>query len=195
MAWCRQATSHYLSQCGPRSLSPYDVTRPQWVKSWSCCPMRCCHNLHSPYLSHDDVIKWKYFLHYWPFVWGIHRSSVNSAHKGQWRRALIFYLRLNKQFSKQSWGWWYEKPSRSFDVIVMCYKMLNLHREWLWALITMKKELWLFDIDLICEILHFGHWLANSWSWETQELKKNIHKSSKLTGAVFYHLMCSVFSG
>ena len=31
MAWCRQATSHYLSQCWPRSLSPYDVTRPQWV--------------------------------------------------------------------------------------------------------------------------------------------------------------------
>ena len=32
MAWCRQATSHYLSQCWPRSLSPYGVTRPQWVK-------------------------------------------------------------------------------------------------------------------------------------------------------------------
>ena len=23
MAWCRQATSHYLSQCWPRSMSPY----------------------------------------------------------------------------------------------------------------------------------------------------------------------------
>ena len=32
MAWWRQATSHYLSQCWPRSLSPYGVTRPQWVK-------------------------------------------------------------------------------------------------------------------------------------------------------------------
>ena len=31
MAWCRQATSHYLSQCCPRSMSPYGVTRPQWV--------------------------------------------------------------------------------------------------------------------------------------------------------------------
>ena len=31
MAWCRQATSHYLSQCWPRSLSPLGVTRPQWV--------------------------------------------------------------------------------------------------------------------------------------------------------------------
>ena len=32
MAWCHRATSHYLSQCWPRSLSPYGVTRPQWVK-------------------------------------------------------------------------------------------------------------------------------------------------------------------
>ena len=23
---------------------------------------------------YDDVIKWKHFPHYWPFVWGIHRS-------------------------------------------------------------------------------------------------------------------------
>ena len=35
MAWCHQATSHYLSQCWPRSLWPYDVTRPQWVKTSS----------------------------------------------------------------------------------------------------------------------------------------------------------------
>ena len=26
-----QATSHYLSQCYPRSLSPYGGTRPEWV--------------------------------------------------------------------------------------------------------------------------------------------------------------------
>ena len=31
MAWCRQAPSHYLSQCWPRSVSPNGVTRPQWV--------------------------------------------------------------------------------------------------------------------------------------------------------------------
>ena len=31
MAWCRQAASHYLSQCWPRSLSPFGVIRPQGV--------------------------------------------------------------------------------------------------------------------------------------------------------------------
>ena len=33
MAWCHQATSHYLSQCWPRSMSPNGVARPQWVSS------------------------------------------------------------------------------------------------------------------------------------------------------------------
>ena len=42
--------------------------------------------------SRDDVIKWKHFPHYWPFVRGIHRSPVNSPHKSQWRGALMFYL-------------------------------------------------------------------------------------------------------
>ena len=32
MAWCSQATSHYLNQYWPRSPTPYDVTSPQWVK-------------------------------------------------------------------------------------------------------------------------------------------------------------------
>ena len=33
MAWCSQATNHYLIQCWPRSMSPYGVSRPQWVNS------------------------------------------------------------------------------------------------------------------------------------------------------------------
>ena len=41
---------------------------------------------------HDDVIKWKLFPRYWPFVRGIDRSPVNSPHKGQWRKALMFSL-------------------------------------------------------------------------------------------------------
>ena len=37
---------------------------------------------------HDDVIKWKHFPRCRPFVQG----PVNSPHKGQWRRALMFSL-------------------------------------------------------------------------------------------------------
>ena len=34
-------------------------------------------------VHHDDVIKWKHFPRCWPYVQGIHRSPVNSSHKGQ----------------------------------------------------------------------------------------------------------------
>ena len=64
---------------------------------------------------HDDVIEWKHFPRYWPFVQGIHQSPVKSPHKGQWCGALMFSLicALNKRLSKQSWGWWFDTPSRS----------------------------------------------------------------------------------
>ena len=43
-------------------------------------------------LGPDDVVKWKHFRRYWPFVRGIHRSPMNSPHKGHWRGALMFSL-------------------------------------------------------------------------------------------------------
>ena len=61
-------------------------------------PFYFLHGLHaighkqSHTCCHDDVIKWKHFPHYWPFVRGIHRSPVNSPHKDQWRGALMFSL-------------------------------------------------------------------------------------------------------
>ena len=49
------------------------------------------------------------------FVRGFHRSPVNTPHKGQWRGALMLSLicALKKWLSKQSWGWWFEMPTRS----------------------------------------------------------------------------------
>ena len=41
---------------------------------------------------HDDVIKWKHLPCYWSFVRGIHRSPVDSLHKGKRRGALMFSL-------------------------------------------------------------------------------------------------------
>ena len=49
-------------------------------------------NLSCMYWIDDDIIKWKHFLRYWPCVWGIHRSLVNSLHKGKWCWALMFSL-------------------------------------------------------------------------------------------------------
>ena len=43
-------------------------------------------------VAHDDVIKWKHFPRYWPFVRGIPRSPVYEFPAGQWLRALMFSL-------------------------------------------------------------------------------------------------------
>ena len=64
------------------------VTQPRHI-SLTECYTAMCYMLHA---INDDVIKWKHFPRYWPFVWGIHRPPVNSPHKGQWRGALMFSL-------------------------------------------------------------------------------------------------------
>ena len=46
----------------------------------------------SNFSNHDDIIKWKHFPCYSPFVRAIYLSPVNSLHKGQWRGALVYSL-------------------------------------------------------------------------------------------------------
>ena len=43
----------------------------------------------------SKLIKWKHFPRYWPFVRGIHRSPVNSLHKGQWRGKCFHLMTLS----------------------------------------------------------------------------------------------------
>ena len=61
-----------------------------------------------PVIRHVDVMAWKCFLHYWPFVRGIHWAPVDESicHRwilpknGQWCRALKFTLLSS---SKSCW--------------------------------------------------------------------------------------------
>ena len=72
-------------------------------------------------LIHDDVIKWKHFPLYRPFVRGIHRSPVNSTHKDQWRGALMFSLIcvwINGWVNNREAGDW-RRYRTHYDVIVM----------------------------------------------------------------------------
>ena len=79
---------------------------------------------------HEDVIKWKYFPRYWPFVRGIHRSPVNSPHKGQWRRALMFSFIcawINGWVNNREVGD-LRRHRAHYDVTVMAYKIGPLVR-------------------------------------------------------------------
>ena len=73
---------------------------------------------------HDDVIKWKHFPRYWPFLRGILRSPVNSPHKGQWREALMFSLicvRINGWVNTREAGD-LRRYRAHCDVTVMSYR-------------------------------------------------------------------------
>ena len=67
----------------------------QLLTHWSCVFLALTHRYEvvvGKSTWHDDVIEWKHFPRYWPFVRGIHRSPVNSPHKGQWPSALMVSL-------------------------------------------------------------------------------------------------------
>ena len=97
--------------------------------------------------THDDVIKWKHFPRYWPFVRGIHRSPVNSPHKGQWRGALIFsliYLWINSWVSNREAGD-FRRYRAHYDVSVMYVYGVWKCRGiciWLTILFEMWKKTW-----------------------------------------------------
>ena len=74
------------------------------------------------YDIHNDVIKWKHFLHNWPFVRGIHQSLMNSPHKGQWHRALMFSVICAWQNSwANNWGAsGLRCHNNHYDITVIC---------------------------------------------------------------------------
>ena len=64
-------------------------------------------------LGHDDVIKWKPFPRYWPFVGNSPITGEFPAQRPVTRSFDVFFdLRQNKWLSKHLWGWWFETPSR-----------------------------------------------------------------------------------
>ena len=75
MAWYHQATSHYLSQCWPRSMSTNGVTRPQWVNSLSA---KKSHKL-------QNLTMYVFLQYHSPFKGSI-RISVISR-RGPWKGA------------------------------------------------------------------------------------------------------------
>ena len=97
MAWCRQATSHYLSQCWPRSMSPYEATRPQRVNA--CNPVDLLHNLWEHNWDINSLVPgrfwWNFRLVIFKFIlvidgWGISSILVKlPSWECQWTLLMI----------------------------------------------------------------------------------------------------------
>ena len=89
--WCFEPRIHHFSELRPIMRTAIDDQPTEQIKGV----------IRFTFSGHDDWIhtsKWRHQMEalritrYWPFVRGIHRSPVNSPHKGQWRRALMFSL-------------------------------------------------------------------------------------------------------
>ena len=109
-----------------------------------------------------DVIKWKHFLRYWPFVRGLHRSPVNSPHKGQWRGALLFSLicAWTHDWVNNCEAGGLRRHRTHRDVIVMSSSILDsvtMHRINVGKCCTIQSHVFLsFRILLYSKALTFG---------------------------------------
>ena len=113
---------------------------------------------------HDDVINWNHFPRYWSFVQGIHRSPVNSPHKGQKREALMFAFICawtNAWVNNQDTGD-YRRHRAHYAVTVMLRQ--NTTQTMFWNvmyqqksnLLDFYKQLAIFQLALILDV-----WTAN----------------------------------
>ena len=129
---------------------------------------------------HDDVIKWKHFPRYLPFVRGIHRSPVNSPHKGQWRGTLMFSLIciwINSWVNNREADD-LRRYRAHYDVIVMVY-----HAKW-------QRELYVRKYPCKCDRAHDSLWnttavvpqrepmLISSYCWCARFWLVSIHLKS-----------------
>ena len=103
----------------------------------------------------DDVIKWKHFPRNWPFVRGIHRSPVNSPHKGQWRGALMFSLIcvwINDWVNNREAGH-LRRYRAHYDVIVMicAHQICCILLYWHIRIFQHERRVWGNEIIIVSE--------------------------------------------
>ena len=121
---CISRPRDFARSVGQMNVLALGEWKPGVRENWDS--LKCQHNIYF-IIDHEDVIKWKDSLRYWPFLWGINRSPVNSPHKGQWRGALMFSLIC-------AWtnGWVNNRNAGDLrhhrahhDVIVMIYLIID----------------------------------------------------------------------
>ena len=115
-----------------------------WV-AWTMEMISIRYDVYGVYVIgyHDDVIKWKHVPCYWPFVRGIHRSPVNSPHKGQWHGDFMLSLIC-------AWinGWVNNREAGDlrchrahYDVIEMSWFKCNARSIYWWSKVMRDKGL------------------------------------------------------
>ena len=170
----------------------------RWFKTpWCPCklivmiPKTNCITVIPPVVkTHDDFIKWTHFSRYWPFVRGIHRSPVNSSHKGQWRGALMF-LRyepwINDWVNNREAGD-FRRQRAHYDIIAMKWCEFSHHCARRYPSTWQRHEINRHSADYKFKIFSDSHWgrdkiatisqttFSNAFSWmEMYDFRLRFH--------------------
>ena len=147
MTWCL-AENKPLPEPIVIHFTDTSGTGPQCAKNSVSSLLACLYNYSCISLNEaqtiirvfDDVIRWKLFPRYWPFVRGIHRSPVNSHHKGSVMRTLMFLRWAVKQ--RVEWPAIYRNVT-SIHSKNKCseFEHINCNRFWtLWTRFTTSVQ-------------------------------------------------------
>ena len=93
-------------------------------------------------LVHDDIIKWKHFPCYWPFVRGIHRSLVISLYKDQCRWASMFFFIctwINRWVNNREAGDLRRHRAHFNDVIIVMEVSSAIFKSIIWSATKYSK--------------------------------------------------------
>ena len=113
MAWCWAGDKPLVGQLMSQFTDPY----------FSVEAKNSQFTLHLLAKFHDEVIKWKHFPCYWPFVRGINRWPVNPPHKGQWRMFSVICAWTNG-CANNGYAGDLRCHHAHYDVTVMCVSPL-----------------------------------------------------------------------
>ena len=118
----------------------------------------------------EDVIKWKHFPCFWPFVKGIHRWPVDSPNKDQGRGALMFSLicAWANDWANDRYASDLRRHCAHYDVTVMCHQEARLASYDIEALLsshfpsqylrnpyisaTLIRNSYVIDMLLLCDV-------------------------------------------
>ena len=111
---------------------------------------------------HDDVMAWKCFSHYWPFLGGTHGSMVGFPHEG----LIMRWVFVSKGLS----CWLFEIDWRSFGITVMTFTILINRTMFRSPCKTMSLLSWnsnevVFNYGLQNSLLR-RYWKASSFMWK-----------------------------
>ena len=140
MAWCRQATSHCLSQCWPIFMSPYGVTRPQWVKN-QMWPQYVTYNNMDIILNNMYWMEWltlEVLFETWPQPRPqLERLGPETPPTATWLPILVTHIRSQVK-TRQSQSY---KRLPKVKILKFCKKLYMWHTFWSYLIrcINMKR--------------------------------------------------------